>query len=227
LMLASFLVSPWLQAGLSLGALRAAQGEQRLNFGVLISAARPFYVRFLGVMAIFVGGMMLVNFAISFLTTALSLLTMGLASLCLTPITFLLIPVMYAAMAWMELAMAALVVRDLRVMDALRHAWQLILANKVPVLLLILVMYLGIGIVSMIFILPIMLPLMAAPMMIMSEAEPSRAILIVAGVCTAAYLPVLAVFQGLVLALSKSGWLVGYLQITRPAEENTPIQANV
>jgi hypothetical protein len=224
--LVTFLVSPWIQAALTLGALRAGQGQARLNFGELFSAGRAYYLRFLGVMAIFSGSLLLANLALSLLQTVGSLLTLGLASLCLTPLTFLLIPVMYVAMAWMELTEAAIVVRGLGVMDSFRHTWQLIRANKLPVVLLTLILYLGIGIVSSLFGFPLMLPFFAVPFTIMAENEIPRTILIISGLCLAAYLPIYTVLQGAVLAFVKAGWIVGYQQLTRVSEDNTPIQAN-
>jgi hypothetical protein len=57
-------------------------------------------------------------------------------------------------------------------------------------------------------------PFFAVPFA-MGVDEFNRSILLVAGVCATIYLPLFAVFQGAMIALMKSGWILTYLRLTR------------
>jgi hypothetical protein len=219
-LLVVYLVNSVARPAIVLGALRANQDEPGLGFIGLLQASLPFFWRFLGLSLLFA----LASAVISFLITAVQMvgmvLTMGLASLCLTPLSFLVYPLLYVGLAWLELAEAAIVVDGLGVMDAARRGWQVIRENKLSVLLLTLILYLGVGLLTGVFILPLMAPFFALPFAL-EDGETAGRILRMTGLCTLIYLPFFAVLQGAVLAFMKSGWLVGYLQLRRKSDALT------
>jgi hypothetical protein len=213
-LLALYPLNVLVNGALSVGALRAERGDEKLSFMELVRESFPFFWRLLGVMLLFTVGMMLAMFIISALQTVLSVVTLGIASICLAPLSFLIYPAMFVWYVCMEQSMAAIVVDNMNVMDATKQGWQVFRNNIAGVAVIGLVLYFGISIIGMIAILPMMVPFFALPFAISVE-EFSRAILVVAGVCATAYLPLFAVFQGAMIALMKSGWILTYLRLTR------------
>jgi hypothetical protein len=180
----------------------------------LIRESLPFFWRILGIMLLFTLGMMAITFAFSALQTALSVVTLGMASICLAPFSLLLYPLMFIGYIWMEQSMAALVVDNMNVTEAAKQGWQVIRNNIAGVAVIGLVLYFGVSILGMIAMMPMMVPFFAIPFA-MGADEFNRSILVVAGLCATVYLPLFAVFQGAMIALMKSGWILTYLRLTR------------
>lgn len=110
--------------------------------------------------------------------------------------------------------MAAIVVDNMDVTDAAKQGWQVFRNNIAGVAVIGLVLYFGASIIGMIAVMPLMVPFFALPFA-MGVEEFNRTILVVAGVCATIYLPLFAVFQGAMIALMKSGWILTYLRLTR------------
>ena len=212
--LALYPLSVLINGALSLGVLRAERGEEKLYFMELIRESLPFFWRLLGLILLFTAGMMLAWFAFSALQMVLSLVTMGLASICMAPLSFLLYPIMFVWYVWMEQSMAAIIVDNMNVIDAAKQGWQIFRENIAAVVVIGLVLYFGISILGMIAIMPMIVPFFALPFAIETQ-EFSRTILVVAGICATIYLPIFALFQGAMMALMKSGWILTYLRLTR------------
>jgi hypothetical protein len=102
----------------------------------------------------------------------------------------------------------------MNVTEAAKQGWQVIRNNIAGIAVIGLVLYFGVSILGMIAVMPLMLPFFALPFAI-GVAEFNRSILVVAGVCATIYLPLFAVFQGAMIALMKSGWILTYLRLTR------------
>jgi hypothetical protein len=213
-MLALFPLTVLVNGALSVGVLRAERGEEKLSFMGLIRESLPFFWRILGIMFLFTLGMMAITFAFSALQTALSVVTLGMASICLAPFSLLLYPLMFIGYIWMEQSMAALVVDNMNVTEAAKQGWQVIRNNIAGVAVIGLVLYFGVSILGMIAMMPMMVPFFAIPFA-MGADEFNRSILVVAGLCATVYLPLFAVFQGAMIALMKSGWILTYLRLTR------------
>jgi hypothetical protein len=213
-MLVLYPLSVLVNGALSVGVLRAERGDEKLSFMELIRESLPFFWRILGIMFLFTVGMMAVTFAFSALQTALSVVTLGIASICLVPFSLLLYPLMFVGYIWMEQSLAAIVVDNMNVTDAAKRGWQVIRNNIAGIAVIGLIPYFGVSILSMIAVLPMMVPFFALPFA-MGVGEFNRSILVVAGVCATIYLPLFAVFQGAMIALMKSGWILTYLRLTR------------
>ena len=203
-----------MNGALSVVVLRAEKGEEKLSFMELIRESFPFFWRLLGLMLLFVAGMMLVMFAFSALQGILSMVTLGLASICLAPLSFLLYPAIFVWYICKEQSMAAIVVDNMNVMDAAKQGWQIFRNNIAAIILIGLVLYFGVSLIAGIAIMPMMVPFFAVPFAIGLE-EFNRNILLIAGICATVYLPLFAIFQGAMMAFMKSGWILTYLRVKR------------
>lgn len=220
-MFALYPVSVLLQGALTVGVLYAERGEERLSFVDLIRESYPFFWRILGTMLLFTGGMMLVMFAFFMVITLVSVVTFGLGMICLTPFFLLQYPLMLVWYVCMEQSMAAVVVDNMGIMDAVRQSWKLFRKNILAFVLVSLVLYFGISMLSSIVMMPIMLPFFLIPFAIES-GEFNKIILLFAGLCSVVFIPIFAIFQGGVMALMKSGWVITYLRLTRSSNEPQP-----
>jgi hypothetical protein len=218
ILIISFIVGAWAQAAISVGVLRIEQGAEKFSFGKLLKASRPLFWRFLGVMSLYAGGLLLFMGAVWGLQMLVSIVTLGLGTICLTPLSILIYPLTAVVYSWMEQALASIVVDDLGVFDAVQRGWRVFRANLMPVILMTLILYIGAGLVSGLVSIPLMVPFFAFLFTIIEAAEASRTIWIVSLLWAVIYLPFLAVFQSIVLTYMKSGWLLTYLRLTRNAE---------
>jgi len=214
-------VSVLLQGALTVGVLHGERGEEKLSFMDLIRESYPFFWRILGTMLLFVGGMMLVMFVFFILVTLVSVVTFGLGMICLMPFSLLQYPLMLVWYICMEQSMAAVIVDNMGVMDAVKQSWQLFRKNIWAFVLVGLVLYFGVSIISSVVMMPIMLPFFFIPFA-MESAEFNKTILLFAGLCAMVFIPIFAIFQGGVMALMKSGWVITYLRLTRSSNEPQP-----
>lgn len=226
LFVASFVIAALTQAAISVGALRAEQGDENLAFIETLKASLPYFWRFLGIMALLLGGVVLVMLAYFAIQMLLSSLTFGLGAMCLVPLQFLLYPLMIVAYAWQEQALASIVVDDLNVFEAAKRGWQIFRTNIIAVTLITLILYLGVGMLSGVISTPLLIPLFALPFVFIEEIENTRAIMIVASLCLVLYMPILAVIQSCILTYLKSGWMLTYLRLTRRSETEVRIAAS-
>ena len=219
---ALFPINTLLNSALTLGALHGERSEEKLSFMDLIRESYPFFWRVLGTMLLFMGGMLLVIFAFSVLMILISIVTFGLGMLCMMPLFFLLYPVILVSYVWVEQSMAAVLVDNMSVMDAVKHAWQLFRNNILLFVLFGLVIYFGSSMVSGFLYTPLMLPFFFIPFGVESP-EFSRIVLMISGAFMVIFIPILSIIQGGVIALMKSGWVLTYLRLTRSSDAPQPV----
>ncbi len=225
-MLLSLGFTPFIRSALIVGALKAERGAEKVSFREIFSDGRVFYLRMLGLMALYFVTVMLVMAAFSIIQTLGIAVTMGLAAICMMPLTFLLYPLMFAAAAWMELAESAIVVDNLGVMDACRRAWEMLRVNKLNIFVIALIVYLGVGMVTSLFMFPFMLPMFFAPVFFMGGGDISNGLLWGAGIWMALLMLVMTVVQGIGMVFMKTTWLIGYLRMSaKPAEEIVVVES--
>jgi len=215
LMVLSFLIGALTQAAISVGIVRAEQNEEKLSFGKTLKDSLPYFWRFLGMMGLLTGGVFLVMLILGALYMVITLVTLGLGTICLTPLQFLLYPLMFLVYAWQEQSLAAIVVDEAGVFDAAKRGWTLIRNNLLPVALITLILYIGVGILSGFVSVPLIVPFFAMPIMAIEGFEANSNIILLALLCGAAYLPILAIVQSVALTFMKSGWILTYLRLTR------------
>ncbi len=216
----SYGFAPLIRAALTVGALKAERGAEKFSFREIFRDGRVFYLRLLGLMLLYFVTVMLVTTAFSILQFLGTVLTMGLATLCMMPLTILMYPLMFAAMAWMELAESAIVAEDMGTLDACRRAWDVLRVNKLNVFVIALIVYVGIGMLSSLFIFPFMLPMFFAPIFLIDGGEISNGLLWGAGIWMALFIPIMTIVQGIGMVFMKTTWLIAYLRMSaKPAEE--------
>jgi hypothetical protein len=213
-MLELYPLSVVINGALTMGVLRAEQGEEKLSFMELIRESLPYFGRLLGSMLLFGGGILLVMLIFFALQTILSVVTLGLGTVCTGPISLLSYPLFFVWYVCLEQSMTAIVVDKMNVMDAARQSWELFRKNMAAVVVIGLVLYFGLSLIGGIIMLPMIVPFFAIPFALGVE-EFNRMILLVAGICAAIYLPLFVIFQGAVMAFMKSGWVLTYLRLTR------------
>ncbi|MFZ5857555.1 MAG: hypothetical protein ACOYZ6_12045 [Chloroflexota bacterium] len=219
MMVISYGFTPFIRSALIVGALKAERGAEKVSFREIFSDGRAFYLRLLGVMLLYGLATMVVTALFSGIQIFGTILTMGLASLCLTPLMILMYPLMFAAIAWMELAESAVVADGLGVMDAIRRAWDTMHVNKMNIFVIALIVYVGIGMITSLFIFPFFLPMFFAPVFFIEGGELSNGLLWGAGIWMALFIPIMTFVQGIGMVFMKTTWLLTYLRLTRKPEE--------
>lgn len=215
--LATFPLSAITQASVTLGALQAIQGKEKLSISELIKKSLPFWVRVLGVMLLFTAGIMLINLMIQAVSFLLTIVTLGLGALCLTPLFLLRYPAIMVVSAWMEQAINGIIVDDMKVIDAAKQGWNLIRDNLAPIGVLALVIYFGIGIVTSVIAIPMAVSLFILPFGFI-EQKINWTIISIALVSGVAFGSLFTVFNGWALAFMKSVWVLTYLRLTRDSK---------
>ena len=208
-----YFVSAMTQTAITLGILRV---EEKRDFSLrdLLQNSWPFFWRVVGLMFLYaavITAMMLIVQAIALI---LIIGTLGFGAMCATPLTILMYPFMFAAMVWMELAMNSIIIDGMTVKAAIQQGWQLIRKNLLPVVLMMVVVYFGVGMVSTIVVMPMMAPFFAVPFAFL-EGEPNWAILSLSLIFSVAFVPLYTLFTGWAMIFTKSAWVFTYLRLTR------------
>ena len=213
-MLALYPISVLTQTAVTLGILDADQDSEHFSASELIKRSLPFFWRVLGLMLLFAVGMNLIILIIQAIMFVLTIVTLGLAMVCMMPLMLLTYPALYAAIVWMEQAMNGIIVDNMAVMDAARQGWNLDRSNLTSIALMTLVVYLGIGLITGIVIVPMMIPFFIVPFGFMGH-ETNWIILSISLVCTVVFIPLFALISALSTIFAKSVWILTYLRLTR------------
>jgi hypothetical protein len=157
--------------------------------------------------------------AVGFLILGLPLVicTCGIGALLLAPIGWLI-------QAVVEQASNAIVLENASAIDGLKRGWEIVTKNLGPMIVMVLILYLGISfIVGLVIGLPLLLALgpIIAGVITGTALETDAAIptgLIVAGLCFVAYLPVLLLLSGILRSYISAAWTLTFMRLTaRPA----------
>lgn len=213
-MLALYPVSVLTQTALTLGILDVEQDTELFSASELLKRSFPFFWRVLGLMLLFAVDMNLITLIIQAVMFFLTIVTLGLAAICMTPLLFLMYPALYIAIIWMEQAMNGIIVDNMTVMDAVRQGWNLVRNNLMSVALMALVIYVGIGFVTGIVMVPMLTPFFIVSLGFM-ENEPNLTILSISMLCIVAFIPLFAFISGWSMIFTKSAWVLTYLRLTR------------
>ena len=213
-------VSVFVQTASIVGIVQANR-EEPLFLKDILQKSLPFFWRVLGLMLLYTAAVMVVNLAIQAVIFLLTIVTFGLAMICLTPLTFLMYPILFGAIVWMELAVNAIIVDEMTVMDSIKRGWQLIRNNVLVVVLVMVVVYFGIGMVSGVVMIPIMIPFFVLPISFL-EHEPNWTIISISLVVTVAFIPVAAIINGVAMTFMRSAWVLTYMRLTRSSTNLQP-----
>ncbi|HEY5901082.1 MAG TPA: hypothetical protein VIU39_00930 [Anaerolineales bacterium] len=193
------------QAATMLGALRMEKGARRLGLRDLLERTLTYYWSVLGLYLLFWGARLL-------------------AMMCMTPMLLLLAAAWLVAHGLVELAQASMLADDLNLWEAVQRAGHLFLSNVPALLLFMLLAYLGVGLITSVFILPVVPGLLAGTWL----TEASRGLAdTLPGLFVSAFPPVLillAFFLGMLMVFFQTAWAVACTRLAKQDEHlsNSP-----
>jgi hypothetical protein len=219
-----YVASVLFQTATTLGVLRASQDEEPIPLIQLIKNSMPFFWRVLGVMALYTSALMIVNLILQMVLLVLVVATLGIGMLCTTPLIMLQYPLTFVAAAWLEQSVNGVIVDNMNIMDAVKQGWQIIRNNLLAMGLVMIVVYLGIGIVSMIVMMPMLAPLFFVPLVVL-RSDLNWMVLAITLLCVGISAPLFAVLSGWSMVFTKSTWVLTYLCLTRPTPSSMSVDA--
>lgn len=220
-----YIVSALSQTAITLGVLQAEK-KQDFSLRDLLQASWPFLWRVTGLMFLYAAVAILIVLIVQAIIFGVIISTLGIGAMCITPLTLLMYPFIFAAVVWMELAMNSIIIDGMTVKDSIRSGWQLLRKNLFAIVLVMVVVYFGVGMISMIFVMPMMMPFFVVPFALL-EGEPNWAILSLALLCTLVFIPPYALLSGWAITFSKSAWVFTFLRITRSSSGSQPVLQEV
>lgn len=211
------------------GVAQADKDAESLSFGELWAESMPFFWRVFGL-----------NFLIglaTFVVILIPLILLGVAAItgsmggragtvgialigfaCFLPIFCLLIPIGWILSVIVEQAQNAIVLEDLNMLDGFKRGWEIVKANAVPIIIMMLILGIGSGIIGVIIALPIIIAVVPAFIGI-AVSQQTLTPFYIAAACCVAYFPVLLFFNGVLTAYIQASWTLTYLRLVKPKEE--------
>lgn len=204
----------------TLGVVRAERGEGSTKFMDLLRDGLPYFWRILGVMLVVNLTLGLVITILNLLAFLLIVVTIGMASICLQPLMLLLMPFMFLVIGALEAAQVAVIAEDMNVMDAIKHALQVVRAHVWKYVIITLIVYFGSSILTSFIIMPMMLPLVFVPFLLEFTHEMSmQSVALISVLFFSIFFPVLMLVSSVLGVFMKASLDLTYLRLTSPAEE--------
>lgn len=196
------------------GVAQADKDAESLSFGELWAESMPFFWRVFGLN--FLIGL---AFLVLFIPLVLfGIVTAGIGFLCLIPLLCIMVPLSWVVMAIIEQAQNAIVLEDLNMLDGFKRGWEIVKANAVPIIIMMLILGIGSGIIGVIIALPIIIAVVPA-VIGMAVSQQTLTPFYIAAACCVAYFPVLLFFNGVLTAYIQASWTLTYLRLVKPKEE--------
>ena len=206
------------RSSLTLGVYRAETVGLPITFVDLVQNGFSYFWRLLGIAMLIAVGMIAVFLAFFAVMAALSVVTMGLAAICLQPLFLLMIPLSLLVTIILEQSESAIVADDMKVMDALKRAYELIKSNFWKYMLITLVVYFGMNILATVVVFPLMLPTFFFMTQALDAGLDFNHMLRMQAVFGVVMVPLMALVQGFSLTYTKSAMVVTYLRLTRSSQ---------
>ena len=204
----------------TLGIVRAERGEGSTKFMDLLRDGLPYFWRILGLMLVVNLTIGLVFTIFSMLAFMLIVVTIGMASFCIQPIMILLTPMMFLMIGVLEAAQIAIILENMSIMDAIKHALQVVRTHVWKYVIITLIVYFGSMILTSIVITPLMMPLFILPVLLEFGQEismQSMALISVLFFCI--FFPIMILISSLLGVFMKTSLNLTYLRLTSPAEK--------
>lgn len=203
------------KVGLIRGAQQADGDAEKITFGELFSGSMGYFWRVFGLnllvgVLIFVAILLLI-----FIGIMGAVVTLGLALICLIPLACVLVPVMWFIWVIVEQASIAIVVENLGVLEGLRRGWEVVRLNLGVMIVMALILVLGVGLIGGIII-SIPMFVVVAPAVVGAFSGSDRGMwggLALAGLCCAAYLPILILLRGILSTYIETAWTLTFLRL--------------
>ena len=201
----------------TLGVIRAERGEGSTKFMDLLRDGLPYFWRILGVMLVVNLTLGMVFTIFNLLAFLLILVTIGMASICLQPIMILLMPFMFLMVGVLEAAQIAVIADDMNVMDAIKHALQVVRAHVWKYVIITLIVYFGSSILTSFIIMPLMLPVFIVPFLIGLGQEMSmQSVVLISVLFFCIFFPVMMLVSSVLGVFMKTSLDITYLRRSSP-----------
>lgn len=201
------------------GTREADRGTEKLTFGQIFNATKPYFWRVLLFNFLFGLVMFVLILILVIGLVFLAIGTLGIALICIIPLICLMVPIGWAINVLIIQTNIAIVIEDLSIIDGLKRGWEVSVENIGSVLVMALILMVGGGIIGLILAVPIFMaffPLLAG--LIAGSAASSANFfgggLIVSAICFISYLPVLILLNGILQTYIYSAWTLTYLRLT-------------
>lgn len=206
-------------AGVFKGTILLRGKDETLSFGELWDASYPYLGRIVGVLLV-VGVALTFVFTLPvFFGALVGALTAGIGFLCMMPLMLLIIPLGLVAYLLLSLSTAAVVMGDLGVFDAIRHAWELLRAKFWSLVLMTVILYFAQMAVAMVIMIPIQFLQFAFIIPMSSGDIDPDSIFRIYGIAMAFFIPIASLFQSFGLTYVNAAWALTYLEIsTQPPQ---------
>ncbi len=214
LSLVSYFLGMMGRIGLIRGVAQADKDVETLAFAELWAESMPFFWRIFGLnfligLAFFIIFIPLILFGI---------ITAGIGFLCIIPLVCVMVPVSWVVMAIVEQAQNAIVLEDLTMLDGFKRGWEIVKANAVPVVIMMLILGVGSAVLGLVIALPIIIavvPLIIGAAQLQQSLTPAY----ITAACCVVYFPILLAFNGILTAYIQTAWTLTYLRLARPKME--------
>jgi hypothetical protein len=221
LIIPTMFLSVLVQGATTFGAFEADKGRTRLSFQETIKQSLPYFWRLFGLYALFGTVWAVIVLILAIPGIGLSFLTFGLSTLCIMPMFFLLIPLLIVGYSVLELAQAAIFVDNMTMKASISKAWQMFRINWLVVVVLMLILYFGLAIISMVFVFPMTFPMMLMPVAFETSNDMRTPFMLIFFVFFPFMMLLMTAVQGILMAFFQSAWVVAYRQLDRG--QNTPV----
>jgi hypothetical protein len=194
-----------------IGGIRLADEQGRVTFGEAWSIGTHYFWRMLGI------GLLLIAPAIvlAIVFGTVGVLTGGVGLICLIPLICILVPLFIVLAILAHFAQFAVVLEDMRVMDAFRRGWQILKANLANIIVLGIILLFINFIAGLILVLPFLaflLPTLFVAFATGTGGQPNLGALLVAGLGVLCFLPIAIILGGILQTWYTSAWTLAYKQ---------------
>ncbi len=215
------------RVGLIRGTQQAEGGAESLSFGELFSGSTPYFWRVFGLNLLVGLAIAFIGIAIAIIAVVGTIATLGIGLICLLPLLCVLVPVAWFVNVIIEQANIAIVLEDLKILDALQRGWQVVRENLGTMIVMALILA-AIGLVGgLVAGLPVALIVIPAAIGAAIGRQEAMGTIIFAAVCFIAYLPVLLVLSGILRSYTETAWTLTFMRLTapKPAELEPVVEA--
>lgn len=207
-------------AGVLKGTFDLEKREDSISFGELWNSTLPYIGRVFGVVFLVFFVIFLFLGIFMFFGALVGAVTAGIGFICLLPLFLLILPLELVAYLLVSLAMAAVVVEDLGVFDALRRAWDVMKQKFWPLVLMTIILLFIQWILGMIIMLPMQVAQFAIMFSVdmMNYAPDPSTFFKPFAILMAVVIPLASLVQGLGLTYANAAWTLTYLRLTQDAK---------
>ena len=211
-MVVSLFLQVFSKSATTFGVVQLESGRSAPSFAELLKGGRTFFWRTLLTLLSASLGMAILSAIFSACLAAVGFATFGLGSLVGQ---VLYLPVTLLVYAVVEQAQVAIVADNAGPMDALRGAWELVQENLHSLVYLAILLYIGVSIASGVATFPVVASLLLAVLSRFVSEFSNPAVLQVAVLCFALFLPVSVLVQAVAVLYRKSAHVIAYLRLRR------------